>query len=294
MAPTGLTVGEVDNLELGVSWWPPQGSDIVFVGLAGGGMKRQYFDLQGGFSFVAAMRARGHGCLLVDHPGVGDSDRPSDGYLLSPRLLAEAHHRALGALRGSLPELAAARTVGVGHSMGALISLIQQAGHGSHAALVLLGFGFDGLPQYLPPAARALLNDRAALEAVSVELARGLFREPYPIVSQGGNGGLYAGSNAEPGALEAIRNVSTHLLPLPAFMSMYPHHWDALAARVKVPVLIALGDKDLVKAPDNVDQLFSGSPGAEVLVLPETGHSQFVFASRAELFAKIDQWVEQI
>ncbi len=294
MAPTGLTVGEVDNLELGASWWAPQGSDIVFVCLAGGGMKRQYYDLQGGFSFVAAMQAQGHGCLLIDHPGVGDSDRPADGYLLGPQLLAEAQHRALGALRGSLPELARSRTVGVGHSMGALISLIQQSAHASHAGLILLGFGFDGLPQYLPAAARALLHDRPALEAASVELARSMFREPYPVIPQGGNGGLYAGATAQPGAQEAIRNVSTHLLPLPAFMSLYPHHWDALAARVKVPVLIALGDKDLVKAPDNVQQLFSGSPGAEVLVLPNTGHSQFVFASRTELFAKIGQWVEQI
>ncbi len=298
--PTGLAVGEFDNLHLGASWWAPdaQRSKTVFVCLAGGGMRREYFDLAAGsnanFSFVASMRAYGHGLLLVDHPGVGDSDAPGDGYLLDPYLIAQAHHLALQQLHQVLPELAQMHSIGVGHSMGAMITLIQQARYASHRAIALLGFGFDGLPAYLPPAARDLLDDRLALEAASAELARAMFKLPYPVIPAGGNGGIYGGTHAADGAVAAIKAVSTHLLPVPAFMSMYPHHWDALAGKINVPVLLALGDQDLVRAPDNVEHVFSASPAVDVMVLPETGHSQFVFATRTDLFAQIGQWPDRL
>lgn len=293
--PTGVPVGEIENLHLEVSWLAPEPgrSNTVLVCLPGGGMRREFFDMAGDFSFVAAMRQQGHGLLLIDHPGVGGSDQPLDGYLLTPRRIAELHHRALSTLRSRIPELADARSIGIGHSMGALLSLLQQAQHRSHAGLVLLGFGFDGLPHYLPEQARELLDDRAALEAASAELARGLFRVSYPLMNQGGSGGIYGGKTADSGAGEAISAVSTHLLPVPGFMSMYPQHWNADAALIDVPVLLALGDNDLVKAPDNAAEIFSASPDVQVMTLPETGHSQFVFSSRHALFAAINAWVDR-
>ncbi len=298
--PTALAVGEFDNLHLGVEIHAPTGPDrgVALVCLPGGGMRRQFYDLpvagDDSFSFAKAMCAQGFTCVLVDHPGVGDTDQPDDGFVLTPLLLAQAHAAALAWMQANVPALRGLRSIGVGHSMGAMITLIQQHQHASHDGIVLLGFGFQGLPQYLHPKVQALLDDRPTLNAQSVELAKKFFRVAYPVMRGGGGGGLYGGESAERAGIDGIKAVSTHLLAVPAFMSMLPHHWDAMAARIDVPVLVALGDKDLVKAPDNAGQIFSDSPAVDVMVLPETGHSQFLFASRRDLFAKIGHWANDL
>ena len=53
---------------------------------------------------------------------------------------------------GPLPDLYA---VGVGHSMGSCLSVVQQARHAPHAAIVLLSFTTRGLPDFLTGAERA-------------------------------------------------------------------------------------------------------------------------------------------
>ena len=300
--PSGISVGEIANVHLGVEvHFPAEQTGsvdrrIAFVCLPGGGMRRQFFDLpvagDDSFSFAKAMTAQGYTCVLVDHPGIGDSDQPQDGFLLTPALLAQIHAAVLQALPEHLPDLAGIATIGVGHSMGAMISLIQQYQHPLHAGLVLLGFGFDGLPQYLHPKVLGLLDDKAALQAASVEFAKKFFKVGYPVM-QGGGGRIYQGGNADRAGVAGIKAVSTHMLAVPAFMSMLPHHWDAMANAIDVPVLVALGDKDLVKPPDNVDQMFSSSPAVDLMVLPETGHSQFLFPSRLDLFSKLGHWAEQ-
>jgi pimeloyl-ACP methyl ester carboxylesterase len=302
--PTGLPVGEFENLHVGVEIHRPAADcenlkNTVFVCLPGGGMRRQFFDLpvpgDRSFSFTQAMTQQGYTCVLMDHPGVGESDQPDDGYLLNAALLAQAHAAAFEALRRLLPELQGARSIGVGHSMGAMITLLQQATYAQHTAILLLGFGFDGLPQYLSKKAQALLADPEALQAAIPDLARRMFRVDYPVIRSGGNGGgIYSGANAERASIEGIKAVSTHLLPVPAFTSMLPNYWNAEAAHIDVPVLVALGDKDLVKAPDNAAGTFAASPAVEVMVLPQTGHSQFLFPSRTDLFAKIGQWAGQL
>lgn len=303
--PTGLQVGEFEDLHLGVeihgpaAQYPDRACELAFYCLPGGGMQRQFYDLSvpqdDSFSFAQAMGARGFSSVLVDHPGIGGSDQPEDGYALTPELLAQAHGRVLEQLRQRVPALRDTQTVGVGHSMGAMISLLQQARAAQHRGLILLGFGFDGLPQYLPPAAKALLADRAALEAAIPELARAMFQTDYPVIRGGGEtADLYAGASADPAGVEAIRPVRTHMLPVPAFASLLPDHWQQYAQVIDVPVLLALGDKDLVKAPDNVAAVFAASPAAEVMVLPQTGHSQFLFSSRTSLFAKIGEWADQL
>lgn len=296
---TGLAVGDIANLHLAAEIHPPQqGTDrkIALICLPGGGMTRQFYDLpvpgDDSFSLVKALCAQGYTCVLLDHPGVGDSDQPQDGFLLTPQFIAQAQHAALQTLKDSGHLPVSMRTVGVGHSMGAMITLIQQAQYASHAAIILLGFGFEGLPQYLHPKVQALLADRAALNAQSVELARKFFRVGYPLIRGGGGGDIYGGATADKAGIAGIKAVSTHLLAVPAFMSMLPQHWNEMASCIDVPVLVALGDKDLVKAPDNTGQIFKNSPQAEVMVLPQTGHSQFLFASRTDLFVRIGQWAD--
>jgi pimeloyl-ACP methyl ester carboxylesterase len=108
----------------------------VLVCFPGGGMTRRYFDLAvPGYSFARYASDRGFLIVLVDHPGVGDSDAPDDGWSLTPEAVASieaaAVDRVLAMLRagevdGIAPLRPSASVIGVAHSMGAHL-LIHQA-----------------------------------------------------------------------------------------------------------------------------------------------------------------------
>ena len=60
----------------------------------GGGMSRRYFDLAApGYSFAEYACERGFTVITVDHPGVGDSDAPDDGWTLTPEVVARGGSR---------------------------------------------------------------------------------------------------------------------------------------------------------------------------------------------------------
>ena len=84
----------------------------------------------------------------------------------------------------------------LGHSMGAMLTAIQQARHASFAAVVLLGFGTRGLPDYLSARARAHSDDAAGAQAHIAELAREQGDDPYPelVITAGNARVVYGGS----------------------------------------------------------------------------------------------------
>ncbi|MGH8693764.1 MAG: alpha/beta hydrolase, partial [Burkholderiales bacterium] len=233
---------------------------LALVCLPGGGMNRRFFDLVTGdgddsFSFARQMSARGFIVILLDHLGIGESDRPADGYALTPERLAQANARAtehiLALLReGKLtPDLAALPTlksIGVGHSMGAMMTILQQAQYRQHAAITLLGFATRGLPEYLKPEVRELAANPAAVRAELVRRAREMFVLPYPRITRSPRGGdLYGSGDADPKAVAALKTALDVLLPVPCFMSMLPGNVAPEAARIEVPVFIGVGECDM-------------------------------------------------
>src|SRR6478672_6604522 len=114
----------------------------------GGSYGRDYWDIhlpgRGGYSFAEHMTARGFVVIAADPLGVGDSGRPGDGTLCTYDALADAAHGAVqlirarlteGTLTADLPPVAAPRVVGVGHSMGGGLVVLQQAQWGSYDAI---------------------------------------------------------------------------------------------------------------------------------------------------------------
>lgn len=282
---------------------PEQPASVVLVCLPGGGMNRRYFDLvppdgSDSYSFARQMAARGFICVLLDHLGVGDSTRPADGYALTPEVLARANAHAtatvLDRLRqgmavGGWPALPDLVSIGVGHSMGALLTVIQQARFRQHAGIAVLGFSTRGLPEYLSAKARGLDVDGRRRDLVS--LARETFREPYPVLEHGNDTtGLYSGKTAEPAGVAAIKAARDVLLPVPAFQSMLPGNVAPEAAQISVPVFVGLGERDLAGPPEDAPKAFTASPQVDLEVLPGSGHSHFLFAARTRLFDSLAAW----
>jgi pimeloyl-ACP methyl ester carboxylesterase len=284
---------------------PAIAKPVALVCLPGGAMNMRFFDLYAtdgsqdamSFSFARQMSARGFIVVMFDYLGLGGSDKPADGYALTPEVLTRAGAQALGEvlreLRKQVPEL---KSIGVGHSMGAMMTVLQQAHYHPHAGLALLGFSTRGLPEYLIPEARALAaQGQDAVRAKVVELARKTFKVPYPVIeSSSDSGALYAGNKADPRAAAVIKPASEPLLPVPAFMSMLPGNVAPEAAQVDVPVFLAVGELDIAGPSQDIPAAFPASPDVSLHIWPATGHSHFLFPSRIEQFETLAAWVDKV
>lgn len=305
--PAGVALPGEGALEIAVEVFAPaQPRPIALVCLPGGAMTRRYYDLMPpdsadeSFSFARQMAARGFVVVLIDHLGIGESSRPADGYALDAFLLARANAHATamvldkirnGSAINGLSAIPNVNSVGIGHSMGAMLTVLQQAAARQHRGIAVLGFSTRGLPEYLTPEARELAQNPAAARRETPRLARAMFRDPYPKIGRTSDGSqLYAGLHAEPAGIQAIKPARERLLPVPAYLSMLPGNVAPEAAQVDVPVFVGLGELDMAGPPLEAPKAFTSSPAVEFLLLPQAGHSHFIFAARAQLFDALARW----
>ena len=187
------------------------------------------------------------------------------------------------------------RSVGVGHSMGAMLTAMQQARYGRHAALVLFGFGTRGLPAALSPEELTFANDPAAIRANLVRLAHLRGADPYPqIVRSAQSKDLFAGDTADRRGVEALQRARSRLLLTAGLFSMIPGSCSPECAQVTVPVFLAVGDRDIAGPARQIPADYCASPDISLLVLPSTGHAHFLFDSRRQLFRRVADWCEAV
>lgn len=280
---------------------------VVLVCLPGGGMNRRYYDLQAdddSFSFARQMTARGFIVVVIEHLGVGDSSRPADSYALTADRITQANVDATAALLEQLREgvllpqfgpMPTLHSIGVGHSMGAMFTITQQAAHAQHAAIAVLGFSTRGLPEYVSPKVIELAKEPALIRAQVVDRARKMFVADYPEIkpSPAANS-IFAGNKADPRGVEAIKAARAPLLPVPAFFSMVPNNVGPEAAQVSVPVFVGVGERDMVGPPHAVPAAFSASQDVTLYIQPGAGHSHFLFDSRHALFQRLADWARTV
>jgi pimeloyl-ACP methyl ester carboxylesterase len=307
--PSGLDLPNEDPLELAIEVFWPDRLDAAnpvasYFCLPGGSINRHYYNLQApgddSFSFAAMLAKQGAITIAVDHLGVGDSDRPRDGFLLTPDRLARANANAarkvLGGLReGSLiedlPPLRHLVSIGVGHSMGAMLTIIQQALAHQHDGLLLMGFANRGLISHLPEPAHRLAGKPEAVKAEIEAVARQIYAEPFqriqpsPAASE-----IFQGATADRAGVQAIKPTRDNLLVIGGLQSMIPGSIKPDLESVDVPVFLGLGDRDIAGPTHEIPASFPNSPDITLTVLPETGHCQFIFPSRSALFQRIGEW----
>lgn len=312
---TGVELPGEPSLQIGASvWWPAQAAQAktLLLCLPGGNMNRRYFDLRppppddgdDSFSFAAQMTARGFIVAALDHLGLGDSSKPQDGWQLTTEVLVRANVAATtellarlreGRLSPELPALPGLRSIGLGHSMGAMLTILQQHAARQHAGVALLGFSTRGLPEYAPPAVKDAA-DPTAVRPLLPQIARKMFGQPYPVIhgregDRGNNAELFGSRKAEPRGIAALKAATDCLLPIPAAMSMVPGNVAPEAAALTVPVFLGIGERDMVGPTHQVPAAFTGSHDVSLCILPEAGHSHFLFPARARLFDRLQVWL---
>jgi pimeloyl-ACP methyl ester carboxylesterase len=276
--------------------------------IPGGGHSGLYFDLRveddDSFSFARQMAARGFIVVTIDTPGVGNSTRPANGYALTPDVLADAMAagvaRVAGELRTgrmapALPALPNLVTIGVGHSLGGLFTIVLQARHALHQGIAVLGFGMDGAPaEFINERARAAGADPARLRAELIELAREHFDEPYWMIRSTGRGREIYGGGADRRALAVLKEVAQPLLAVSAMLAMVPSGVRPDAAQIEVPVFLGVGDRDMGGPPHGMPASYPASADVTLVVLPQTGHSHFAFPTTGHLCRRLASWARGV
>jgi pimeloyl-ACP methyl ester carboxylesterase len=292
--------------ELALEVIPPVGTPkAVLFCLPGGGMNRRYFDLAApGYSFAQYATGQGFLVVLIDHPGIGDSDAPDDGWTLTPKVVAgieaAAVDRLLAQLRADDRIQPRTPVIGIAHSMGASLLIHQQAlrtaqGKNTIKGLALLGWAGRGLPQYLDEQDRTLGElDEEAFAAALLESARNRFNEdPFPVLQRGSSQLLIA--NPLPAdAHEALVAVRAPLLALPGHATLIPGNARRACAVIDVPVFLGVGENDIATSHRLIPNEFPASRDISLFILTGAGHNQNVEPGRHELWERIISWADQL
>ena len=276
---------------------------IVLCCLPGGGMSRRYFDLDvPDYSMARHLAQQGFVVVTLDHPGIGESDRPDDGYALTPQCVADvdafAFDHALGqlrtgSLRDDLPAMSRLVSIGVGHSAGASITAYQQARHRTHRAIALLGYGGAGLATHLNDREKEFAQRPEAVVGEIASLVRERFGEPLPMQRRGSSEFLVGAPMPEPvrAALVACRSP---LLALVGLSSMIPGATAPVLAQVDVPVFVAHGSRDIAGSLHVVPALFPASNDVTLFALDDAGHNHNVAPTRVQLWDRLGRWAHGV
>ena len=68
----------------------------------------------------------------------------------------------------------------------------------------------------------------------------------------------------------------------------------AQTRRLDLPVLVVVGDRDIVNPAREAPAQFASNVSLDVLELPDTGHAHFVYGSRSLLQQALDAWCEKV
>ena len=200
---------------------------------------------------VIAYLADQHRSIALDHRGWGESDAPAQGYGISD--LANDAQSVIASL-----ELK--RYVIVGHSMGGKTAQLLASRRPAGLAGLVLVAPSPPTPTVVPEAQReAMFHAYDSRESVAQTRDHVLTALPLTDAQK-----ERVIEDSLRGSAVAKRAWVTQALPEDIRVE---------ARRINVPTLVLAGEKDIVDTPDRLrEELLPNIPGAQMQVLPRTGH----------------------
>jgi hypothetical protein len=287
---------------------------VIAFARPGAGFTSGYFTerLPGQATSEAAWHAgRGWIFVAVDHLGLGLSSANAPERLTYASLAAAAAaadrevvaRLEAGTLDPRLPPVAAPVRLGVGQSMGGCLTVVQQGQHRSFDGIAVLGYGARTTRLPLPPGEPPfvvpwVLRDAPWGDAAIVLNAPEVAAEVLPEGEL--HPGLkwldwaFYGDEVDPAAFEDPSRWTTPV-NLGIFSTLTtPGVIAQEAAAVRVPVLLAVGERDVI--PDVRAEVFAypSTSDIEIFECPRMAHMHN-FAPTAELFwHRIHRWGEWV
>jgi pimeloyl-ACP methyl ester carboxylesterase len=312
---------------------------VVCFAKPAGSYSRAYFtcDLPGPGSGAQAQWHAEQGWIFVavDIVGTGDSSRHPTQDLTLPvvsEVSARAEEEILlrlanGMIAPDLPPIIQPTRIGIGHSLGGCLTIMQQAHHASYDGIVVLGYGVFHNHPPSPPGEPPVVVPWFSRD-VSVERPGGILNRAAVEAHRRRN----AGSTSHPG-LSALQwssyyddvpddVIGTDLshyeyapgsepdssMPgLPWAASGFAGHAAQAvltpglvlseAAAVTVPVLTATGERDFIAEPLGEPRAFRSAYSVDLFVCPRMGHMHNFASTRQLLWRRIEAfggWCEAL
>jgi pimeloyl-ACP methyl ester carboxylesterase len=278
-------------------WQAPVGRPkAVLVCWPGGSYSRTYWDMQldgfEGYSFAEHLAAKGFTVVAIDPLGVGESSRPKEVDAVTLEAMAAA---AAEAVRVVHTEIAGGGVpvIGVGHSLGACLTIVEQALFSSYDAVVDLGFTHGAKITHTPVSADAA--GREALD-VAVEQAKGFFPDTwddgYALAPREPNHAWLHDPDV-PSEIIAEDDRRASAWPRQSYVgALMAGHSASYAARVTVPVLIGFGEHDVPEHPHDDVAFYGASRDVTLMVLPGSAHCHNFAGTRAVLWDRLADWAD--
>ena len=266
---------------------PDHGAIELLVCVHGGSYTRQYWnaDFEGfeNYSFAEYMTARGYAVAALDMLGMGQSAKPEPESVLDRAKIAAAnayasHVFADGLRNGRWAHARHVATTGIGHSIGGMVLITQQAAHRSFDRVAILGWS----------------NQSLALPAEEIEALKSHCIEPgYAEPPRENMRALFYGAHVPTALIEADEAVASKTPSCLLRDSLTPNIVRDAAAAVQCPVFIAQGSVDTSPNPHLEVPFYQDSRDITLLMLDDTAHCHNFEPLRHRLWSRMADWISE-
>jgi alpha-beta hydrolase superfamily lysophospholipase len=272
-APIELRVDQGDDLETAATVFLPDPlpeHPVVVFAFPGGGLTRHMYDvvLDGHRGYSEAEYFAQHGVVFVacDHIGAGDStplpEVPTTWAIASAAnqctTSAAIARMRNGDLADDVASFVPALCVGMGHSMGGMLLIHQQGEYRTFDAVAIVG--------------------ASAIQTT------------VPEVPEGGGSPL---GDIPPTLGPAVAGLATTVILSPVEMLSNGPVADQAAA-ITVPVLVAVGESDVVPNLRAEAGAYVASPHVTLTVVPRMTHTYFVAETRRMMWDRKRAWITSL
>ncbi len=321
-AHVALTVTVPDDVDRVGSRQP---DPVVCIAKPGAGYSRSYYttDLPGPAHGVGAQAEwhaeRGWIFVSVDHLGVGGSSQHGPDALgfapvVAASEAAEADVRqklAAGTLIDGLGKVERPVKIGIGQSMGGSLTVVQQGRFHSYDGVGVLGYGVLGTLPPTPPGTPPLVlpwmpRDTAPAEWVVTNAPALAALDPEASPGTDAMAWGFHYDDIEPAVV--ARDMDDYparhgdlppwgsaTIPSPLVMwCLAPGAVMVEAAAITSPVLVAMGERDVLVDPRGEVRAYASSPSVDLYVCPKMAHMHNFAGTREEFWARIETWAQWV
>ncbi|WP_257540476.1 serine aminopeptidase domain-containing protein [Sphingobium sp. CFD-1] len=302
---------------------------VVCFAFPGGGYNRRYysFDMPDGSGGGEAgyHNARGWIVVACDHLGFGDSTIPDDDKLDLDIVAAanDATVRAImdrieaGTLVDNFPAVPGATRIGIGQSMGGCFAIVAQGNHETFDGIATLGY--SGIHTIVPTrpgqpeATWPWISRRSPLAAPKIYNLAALAASKGPqlgdaeALKEAARKGEHPfqwsfhwddepadwvtlDMEASAGLLDTLPPWRSATTPACGVYMVAPGAVALEAASIRVPVLIAVGERDVVPDPWAEPKAFKSASDVQLFVCPRMAHMHNFAHTRTLFWERIQNW----
>jgi len=306
---------------------------IICFAKPGGGYSRGYYtyDLPGPAKGAQAEyhAERGWIFVSVDHLGVGESSMHGDGKRLKPATLAAAANDAErqildrlgdGTLQSGYPKLVNPLKHGIGQSMGGMMTIIQQGRYHCYDGVAVLGYSaIHTHPQHEPgktPFTPMWFTRDTQLDEPVMITNQQAVAEAELLANDAGKRFIWCFHYDDVDrdiAERDLLNFEMSYLPEEERGGFTPSPWASLsfpsataalslspgvvapeAAAIRCPVLVAMGERDVIPEPKREPSAFFSANSIDLYICPRMGHMHNFASTRVLFWDRIASWASWV